>query len=105
MNKNVKRIAAMIGLVLFASLILVTLISAFFASEKAPGFFIACLFSIIVIPIMIWAFMLVYRLVHRNDPRTDMDTADSDADGSTEEDDIPADRDLSEAEDPTEDKE
>lgn len=68
MDKKVKRIAAIVGLVLFASLFLVTLISAFFASEKAPGLFFASLFSAIVIPIMIWGFIMVYRLVHRNDP-------------------------------------
>lgn len=71
MDKKVKRIAATIGLVLFASLFLVTIISAFFASEKAPGLFLASLFSAIVIPIMIWGFIMVYRLVRRNAPTED----------------------------------
>ncbi len=93
MEKKVKRIAAIIGLVLFASLFLVTLISAFFASEKAPGLFFASLFSAIVIPIMIWGFMVVYRLVHRNDPTEDAasespdSTDDTEALDETEEDD------------------
>ncbi len=84
MEKKVKRIAAIIGLVLFASLFLITLISAFFASEKAPGLFLASLFSAIVIPIMIWGFMLVYRLVHRNDPSQDLDSEEPDATEDTE---------------------
>jgi amino acid permease len=78
MDKKVKRIAAIIGLVLFASLFLLTLISAFFASEKAPGLFLASLFSAIVIPIMIWGFMLIYRLVHRSDSTIDSDSEDPD---------------------------
>jgi amino acid permease len=78
MDKKVKRIAAIIGLVLFASLILLTLISAFFVSEKTPGLFLASLFSAIVIPIMIWGFLLVYRLVRRNDSTPDTDSEDPD---------------------------
>ncbi len=84
MDRKVKRIAAIVGLVLFASLFLITLISAFFASEKAPGLFMASLFSAIVIPIMIWAFMLVYRLVHRNDPSTDPASEEPEATDDTE---------------------
>ena len=84
MDKKVKRIAAIIGLVLFASLFLLTLISAFFASEKAPGLFLASLFSAIVIPIMIWGFMLIYRLLHRNDSTTDTDSEDPDPADDTE---------------------
>lgn len=84
MNKKVKRIAAIIGLVLFASLFLITFISAFFASEKAPGLFMASLFSAIVIPIMIWGFMLVYRLVHRNDPAVDPDSEEPEPTDDTE---------------------
>ncbi len=84
MNKKVKRIAAIIGLVLFASLFLITFISAFFASEKAPGLFLASLFSAIVIPIMIWGFMMVYRLIHRNDPPADFNPEEPEATDDTE---------------------
>jgi hypothetical protein len=56
---------------------LINLVAAFFATEQAPGLFLASLFSAVVIPIMIWAFLMVYRMVHRNDPPADADADDS----------------------------
>jgi uncharacterized BrkB/YihY/UPF0761 family membrane protein len=64
---KIKRIAAIIGVILIGSMYLITLISAFFATEKAPGLFLASAFCTVVIPLMIYAFVAVYRWVHRND--------------------------------------
>ncbi len=72
MNK-VKRISAIVGAVLIASMYLISLISAFFATEQAPGLFLASIFCTIVIPIMIYAFIMVYKLVHRNDAPQNLD--------------------------------
>ena len=66
MNK-VKRISSSIGIVLILSMYAISLISAIFASEKAPGLFLASIFSTIVIPIMIYAFITVYKRVHKDD--------------------------------------
>lgn len=66
MNK-VKRIAAIVGVVLIASMYVISFISAIFATEKAPGFFLASIFSTVVIPIMIYLFIAVYKYVHKND--------------------------------------
>jgi len=65
--KKVKRISAIIGIVLFVTMILVTLISAFFATEYAPGLFLASIFSSVAIPIMIYGFFTIYKYVHKND--------------------------------------
>jgi putative hydrolase of the HAD superfamily len=65
--KNVKRIAAIIGIVLIASMYLISLISAFVATEYTNGLFLASIFSTIVIPIMIYGFIAIYKYVHRND--------------------------------------
>lgn len=72
MNK-VKRIAAMVGIVLIASMYLISFISAFFASEHASGLFIASVFCTVTIPIMIWIFVTVYKWVHRSDTPEDQD--------------------------------
>jgi energy-coupling factor transporter transmembrane protein EcfT len=71
---KVKRIAAIIGVVLIASMYVISLISAFFATEKAPGLFLASVFSTIVIPIMIYLFIAVYKYVHKND---NLETSDN----------------------------
>lgn len=65
--KKTKRVAAMTGVILLVALYLLTLISAFFAKEYSGGLFLACLFSTFVIPVMIYAYMLIYRLVHKKD--------------------------------------
>ena len=66
MNKT-KRIAAMIGIILLGALYLLTFISSFFSNKYTNGLFLACLFSTFFIPVTIYAFMLIYRLVHKTD--------------------------------------
>lgn len=65
--KRVKRIAAIVGIVLIASMYLISLLSAFFATKYSNGLFLASVFSTIVIPIMIWWFITIYKWVHRKD--------------------------------------
>lgn len=77
MNKvnKVKRIAAIVGLVLFVSIFVTLLISSFFATKESPGLFLASLFSALVIPIMIYMFIAVYKMVHKNDENADISEA------------------------------
>jgi len=70
MNK-VKRIAATIGIVLIASMYIISFISAIFASKYANGLFLASIFSTIVIPIMIYGYINIYKYVHKNDNTED----------------------------------
>ena len=67
MNK-VKRIASLIGVLLILSLFILSLVAAIFAKKAAMGLFLSAIFSTIVIPIMIYGFVEVYKYVHRNDP-------------------------------------
>ncbi len=67
MNK-VKRIASLIGVLLILSLFILSLIAAIFAKESAKALFLSAIFSTLVIPIMIYGFIEVYKFVHRNDP-------------------------------------
>lgn len=68
MNK-VKRTAALIGVILILSMYVISLISAFFATEYSHGLFMASVFLTVVIPIMIYGFIEIYKLVHKNDKR------------------------------------
>lgn len=69
--KKVKRISAIIGIILILSMYLLSLLAAIFATEKAPGLFLASIFSTLVIPILIYMFYASYKWVHRDDPPMD----------------------------------
>ena len=68
--KSIKRIFALIAVIFLLSLIGLTVYAALTSSPNSHALFQACLYSIVVIPIMIYAYMLVYRLVKKNDPDT-----------------------------------
>ncbi|HHV11244.1 MAG TPA: ABC transporter ATP-binding protein [Clostridiales bacterium] len=70
MNK-VKRISALIGIIFIAAMYILFFISAFFATEYSNGLFLACLFSTIVIPIILWFFQVFYKLAHKKDDDND----------------------------------
>lgn len=70
MNKA-KRILAIVGVILLVSLYLITFISALTASEHSQAFFQASLFSTIIIPILIYAYMLIYRVTRKKDNEED----------------------------------
>jgi amino acid permease len=72
-EKKIKQIAAIVGIVLLLSMYVISFIVSFFATEAAPGLFLACVFSTVVIPIMIYMFIAVYKYVHRDDNQKDKD--------------------------------
>lgn len=76
-EKKVKRIGSIIGIVLLLSMYVISFIVAFFATEAAPGLFLACAFSTVAIPIMIYLFIAAYKYVHRNDKAKDKDEGDT----------------------------
>jgi len=73
-----KRIASIIGIILILSLYIVSLVSAIFAKE-VKGLFAASVFCAIVLPIMIWWFITVYKWVHKKDNNND-DMSDKQSD-------------------------
>lgn len=64
--KKGKRILALAGVVLLAGLYLVTLVSAIFTTPATKDFFRISLLATIIIPLVIYVYMLVYRLVSKN---------------------------------------
>lgn len=63
--KKLKRILALLVVILLVSLYGVTLFAALTASPNQNALFMASLYSTAVIPIMIFGYTLVYRIVKR----------------------------------------
>ncbi len=63
MGRGLQRVLAIIGIVFLLGLYLATFVLAFFTNAETKGLFMACLFSTVAIPIMIYGYILVYRLV------------------------------------------
>lgn len=62
---KVQRILAMLGVIFLVLLYVVTLISAIFTTPATKGLFMACIFSTVAIPIMLYGYVLVYRILKR----------------------------------------
>lgn len=65
--KKVRQISAMVGIILIALMYLISAIAAIFASKQAPGLFLSSVFLTVIIPILIYAFVELYKYVHRDD--------------------------------------
>ncbi len=63
--KKLRRILAMVGVVLLLGLYLVTLLLAILGKDFFP-MFMASLFSTFAIPVMIWLYGMVYRWLKRD---------------------------------------
>lgn len=61
--KKGKRVLAMIGVVILAGLYVATLISAILATPATDDFFKASLLATIIVPLLIYVYMLIYRLI------------------------------------------
>lgn len=64
--KKGKRILALAGVVFLAGLYLVTLVSAIFATPATKEIFRISLLATIIVPLIIYIYMLVYRLFSKN---------------------------------------
>lgn len=65
--KNKKRILALIGVILLVSLYLVAFISSFFVSEISTSIFKASLVCTILVPLVLYSYMMVCRVFRKND--------------------------------------
>lgn len=61
--KKVKQIFAILAIVLLVGLYLSTLIFALIGSSDAMVLFKASIFSTVVIPVLIWAYSMIFRLL------------------------------------------
>ncbi|GAA4291883.1 hypothetical protein GCM10023142_26810 [Anaerocolumna aminovalerica] len=64
--KNTKRVFALVGVLLLLCIPVLLVIGAFTASRDSAALFKASIFCAIVVPIMVYAYMLIYRLIKKN---------------------------------------
>ena len=70
--KKVKQILAMAGVILLVVLYLSTLIFSIIGGELAMGLLRASIFCTVAVPILMYAFMLIYRVLKgRGTPKND----------------------------------
>jgi hypothetical protein len=82
MNK-IKRILALIGALLLAALYISTLVFALSGSDNYMNLLMASIYATIVIPVLLWAYTLIYRLLRKNDD----ESADGDVDNNSDDND------------------
>lgn len=61
--KKMKRISAITGVIILVGLYLLTFISALFTTPATAGLFKVSVFCTVFIPLMLYAYLLVYRLL------------------------------------------
>ena len=70
--KKTKQVLALVGVILLAGMYLLTLILAIFSSPATKGVLMAAIGCTIVIPCLIYAMMLIARVLeNRNDRKED----------------------------------
>ena len=62
-----KRIAAWIGIGLIAVMYLLTIVAAVTARPETMGLFMASIIVTILVPILLWMFLKMYEIAHKND--------------------------------------
>lgn len=69
--KKVKQILAIIGIILLAGLYLSTLFCALSSSDNFMNLLMASIYATVVIPVLIWAYTFIYRLIKKKDDDSD----------------------------------
>lgn len=67
--KNLKRILALLGILLLAGLYLTSLILALTSNAHTFDFFVASIAATVIIPILLWVYTAMYKYLtrHKND--------------------------------------
>ena len=71
--KKLKRIGALTLVILLIGLSILTLISAFSATPETSALFNASMFSMVTIPFFLFAYMLIYKVIKKNDKPQEID--------------------------------
>lgn len=75
--KKVKQILAILGVIILVGLYLATIVCAVSASDNFMNMLMASLYASIVIPVLIWAYSFIYKLLkkhyHINDSADEAD--------------------------------
>ena len=84
--KNVKRILAIIGIVLLVSLYVITIVLALTDDPNTMNAFRASVYCTFLVPVLIWAYTFIYRLLKNNygDKPSDITGVQDDTDDKAE---------------------
>ena len=84
--KKVKRILAIIGVVLLVSLYVITIVLALTYDPNTMNAFRASVYCTFLVPVLIWAYTFIYKLLKNNygDKPSDITSAQDDTDDKTE---------------------
>lgn len=69
--KKAKQLLALIGVILLIGLYVSTLVCALCSSENFMNMLMASIYATVIIPVLIWAYTLIYRLSHKEDGKED----------------------------------
>lgn len=67
--KHLKKILAMTGVILLTGMYLCTLIFAFVDNSYAKNLLMASIFCTIVVPVLLYAYLFLFKLVHKGDTK------------------------------------
>lgn len=73
-KSKVQRVLAMLGVFFLIALYIITLVSAIITTPATKGLFMACVYSTIAIPVMLYAYMLVYRVLKKQNEKINEET-------------------------------
>lgn len=71
--KVIKRIAALLGVILLVGMYVLTLISGIFARPESGGLFRVCIYCSITVPCLLYGFELIYRVLRRREEQEQED--------------------------------
>lgn len=74
--KKLKQITALIGVIALAGLYVSTLVLALIGSEQCINLLKAAVYATIVLPVLLWAYSFIYRMV-RKDTKNHMSSEES----------------------------
>ena len=72
--KKIKQFLALGGVILLVALYLITLILAITDNSGTMNMFFASVVATVIIPVLLWAYSSIYRLIKRNATDNDMDS-------------------------------
>ncbi len=64
-----KRIISIVAIVILVGMYIATLVSAALATPNSKSMFMGCLVLTVVVPIILWVFMALYKRAHANDDK------------------------------------
>lgn len=64
--KKVKQIIALAGVIILIGLYVSTLVLALIGSEQATRLFWAAIYATVVLPVLLWAYSFIYKLLKNN---------------------------------------